>query len=89
MKHTVFWPTDQRIVAYYSKQAFTAPPHHLPHTTQQNWQINFGRAFRALKLWFVLRLYGLRGLQEHIRKQVPPIRHPAHIAAVVLSRKVP
>ena len=29
-----------------------------------------GRRFRSLKLWFVLRLYGVSGLQEHIRTQV-------------------
>ncbi|KAM9310035.1 aromatic-L-amino-acid decarboxylase-like [Pholidichthys leucotaenia] len=26
--------------------------------------------FRSLKLWFVIRMYGLEGLQAHIRKQV-------------------
>uniref|UniRef100_A0A8C9VB60 Aromatic-L-amino-acid decarboxylase n=1 Tax=Scleropages formosus TaxID=113540 RepID=A0A8C9VB60_SCLFO len=36
----------------------------------QHWQIPLGRRFRSLKLWFVFRLYGLRGLQDHIRKQV-------------------
>jgi aromatic-L-amino-acid decarboxylase len=29
-----------------------------------------GRRFRALKLWAVLRCYGRRGLQEHIRRGV-------------------
>ena len=30
-----------------------------------------GRRFRSLKMWFVMRLYGVTGLQQHIRKQVP------------------
>lgn len=36
----------------------------------QHWQIPLGRRFRALKLWFVLRLYGVANLQKHIRGQV-------------------
>ena len=36
----------------------------------QHWQIPLGRRFRALKLWFVLRLYGVANLQAHIRRQV-------------------
>ncbi|XP_065332534.1 aromatic-L-amino-acid decarboxylase-like [Cloeon dipterum] len=36
----------------------------------RNWQIPFGRRFRSLKLWFVLRIYGVKGLQAYIRKQV-------------------
>uniref|UniRef100_A0A7N6B7N9 Aromatic-L-amino-acid decarboxylase n=1 Tax=Anabas testudineus TaxID=64144 RepID=A0A7N6B7N9_ANATE len=36
----------------------------------QHWQIPLGRRFRSLKLWFVFRMYGLKGLQAHIRKQV-------------------
>uniref|UniRef100_A0AAX7SRT4 Aromatic-L-amino-acid decarboxylase n=1 Tax=Astatotilapia calliptera TaxID=8154 RepID=A0AAX7SRT4_ASTCA len=35
-----------------------------------HWQIPLGRRFRSLKMWFVFRMYGLKGLQAHIRKQV-------------------
>ncbi|CUS08514.1 unnamed protein product [Tuber aestivum] len=31
-----------------------------------DWQIPLGRRFRALKIWFVMRLYGVSGLQGHI-----------------------
>ena len=36
----------------------------------RDWQIPLGRRFRALKLWFVLRSYGIEGLQHHIREHV-------------------
>ena len=36
----------------------------------QHWQLPLGRRFRALKLWMVLRTYGVRGIQAHIRQQV-------------------
>jgi aromatic-L-amino-acid/L-tryptophan decarboxylase len=36
----------------------------------RDWQIPLGRRFRALKLWFVLRHYGIEGLQHHIRQHV-------------------
>ncbi len=34
------------------------------------WSVPLGRRFRALKIWFVLRVYGLEGLQEMIRNHV-------------------
>lgn len=36
----------------------------------RDWQIPLGRRFRALKLWFVIRHYGLEGLRRHIRHHV-------------------
>lgn len=36
----------------------------------RDWQIPLGRRFRALKLWFVLRHYGLKGLQHHIKQHI-------------------
>ncbi|MEM9066470.1 MAG: pyridoxal-dependent decarboxylase [Planctomycetota bacterium] len=36
-------------------------------TDYRDWQIPLGRRFRALKLWFVMRHYGLEGLRNHIR----------------------
>ena len=36
----------------------------------RDWQIPLGRRFRALKLWFVIRYYGINGLQQHIRRHV-------------------
>jgi aromatic-L-amino-acid/L-tryptophan decarboxylase len=39
-------------------------------TDYRDWQIPLGRRFRSLKLWFVIRHYGLEGLQHHIRQHV-------------------
>jgi len=36
----------------------------------RDWQVPLGRRFRSLKLWFVLRYYGIEGLQFHIREHV-------------------
>ncbi|XP_014230308.1 aromatic-L-amino-acid decarboxylase-like [Trichogramma pretiosum] len=36
----------------------------------RHWQIPLGRRFRALKLWFVLRLYGAEGLRTYIRRTI-------------------
>lgn len=36
----------------------------------RDWGISLGRRFRALKLWFVIRNYGTKGLQEKIRYHV-------------------
>ncbi len=36
----------------------------------RDWQIPLGRRFRALKLWFALRHYGVEGLQYHIREHI-------------------
>jgi aromatic-L-amino-acid decarboxylase len=39
-------------------------------TDYRDWQIPLGRRFRALKIWFVVRTWGIKGLQEHIRHHV-------------------
>ena len=36
----------------------------------RDWHIQLGRRFRALKLWFVIRHYGMEGLQFHIREHI-------------------
>ncbi|MDP9406096.1 MAG: pyridoxal-dependent decarboxylase, partial [Actinomycetota bacterium] len=36
----------------------------------RDWQIPLGRRFRALKLWFVLRSYGVAGLRAAVREHV-------------------
>jgi aromatic-L-amino-acid decarboxylase len=36
----------------------------------RDWHIPLGRRFRSLKLWFVVRYYGVEGLQFHVRRHV-------------------
>ncbi|WP_417623384.1 pyridoxal phosphate-dependent decarboxylase family protein [Paremcibacter congregatus] len=36
----------------------------------RDWGPQLGRRFRALKLWFVIRSYGIEGLQDHIRRHI-------------------
>jgi aromatic-L-amino-acid decarboxylase len=36
----------------------------------RDWHIPLGRRFRSLKLWFVIRHYGVEGLRYHIRQHV-------------------
>jgi aromatic-L-amino-acid decarboxylase len=36
----------------------------------RDWQVPLGRRFRALKLWFVLRWYGVEGIRRHLRSSV-------------------
>jgi aromatic-L-amino-acid decarboxylase len=36
----------------------------------RDWQVPLGRRFRALKLWLVIRHYGVEGLRAHVRRHV-------------------
>ncbi len=36
----------------------------------RDWHIPLGRRFRALKLWFVIRHYGIEGLRHHITQHI-------------------
>jgi glutamate/tyrosine decarboxylase-like PLP-dependent enzyme len=47
----------QNIASYYSDDG-----------VMQHWQIPLSRRFRALKLWFVIRSFGVKGLQKHVRE---------------------
>ncbi|CAF0734803.1 unnamed protein product [Didymodactylos carnosus] len=60
----------------YFINAFNVDPLYLKHDYSKvapdyrHWQIPLGRRFRSLKLWFVLRTYGLSGIRKHIRKHI-------------------
>jgi len=36
----------------------------------RDWHVPLGRRFRALKLWFVIRHYGVEGLRHHVRRHI-------------------
>jgi len=54
-----------KLVPEYLK---TQIPEHV--NDYSNWGIQLGRRFRALKLWFVIRSFGTRALQEKLRKHI-------------------
>uniref|UniRef100_A0A4W5MJA6 Histidine decarboxylase n=1 Tax=Hucho hucho TaxID=62062 RepID=A0A4W5MJA6_9TELE len=66
---TAFWVKDK----YKLQQTFSVDPVYLRHensdqaTDFMHWQIPLSRRFRSLKLWFVMRSFGLKNLQGHIR----------------------
>ncbi|HET8683196.1 MAG TPA: pyridoxal-dependent decarboxylase [Micromonosporaceae bacterium] len=69
-----FWVADRAELV----QALTVLPEFLRNAATEagavidyrDWQVPLGRRFRALKLWFVLRWYGVQGLRAHIRHGV-------------------
>jgi aromatic-L-amino-acid decarboxylase len=69
-----FWVADRSELI----QALTVLPEYLRNAATESgavidyrdWQVPLGRRFRALKLWFVLRWYGVEGLRAHIRAGV-------------------
>ncbi|XP_043257922.1 aromatic-L-amino-acid decarboxylase-like [Colletes gigas] len=69
---SALWVKDSRRLI----EAFSIDRIYLAHDKQglapdyRNWQIPLGRRFRSLKIWFVLRIYGVEGLQDHIRRTI-------------------
>ncbi|KIH46644.1 pyridoxal-dependent decarboxylase domain protein, partial [Ancylostoma duodenale] len=57
-------------------QALVVDPLYLQHSWMdksidyRHWGIPLSRRFRSLKLWFVIRCYGVEGLQNYIREHV-------------------
>ncbi|BFG04019.1 histidine decarboxylase [Drosophila madeirensis] len=69
---TALWVRDSTAV----HRTFNVEPLYLQHENSgvavdfMHWQIPLSRRFRALKVWFVLRSFGIKGLQRHIREGV-------------------
>jgi aromatic-L-amino-acid/L-tryptophan decarboxylase len=69
-----FWVADRKHLI----QTFSILPEYLRNQATESgavidyrdWHIQLGRRFRSLKLWFVIRHYGIEGLQHHIREHV-------------------
>ena len=49
----------------------------------RDWQVPLGRRFRSLKIWFIMRYYGVSGLQAHIRRT---IKLGEHFTTLIRSR---
>jgi aromatic-L-amino-acid decarboxylase len=74
--------TNFDCTAYFARdvdtllRTFTTSPEYLKTAVDdkvanfRDWQIQLGRRFRALKLWFMIRSYGIEGLREMIRRHV-------------------
>ncbi|XP_050413559.2 aromatic-L-amino-acid decarboxylase [Patella vulgata] len=67
---SLFWVKDKDALT----MAMTVDPLYLQHKHSdraidfRHWGIPLSRRFRALKLWFVIRTYGVDGLQHRIRE---------------------
>lgn len=69
-----FWVADRKHLI----NTFSILPEYLRNKATESgsvidyrdWHIQLGRRFRSLKLWFVIRHYGVEGLKYHIRKHI-------------------
>ena len=71
---TCFYVADRKALT----ESLTITPEYLKNTASatgsvfdyRDWHIPLGRRFRALKLWCVIRSYGVEGLQAMVRRHV-------------------
>ena len=69
-----FWVDDRKALI----QTLSILPEYLRNQATESgavidyrdWHIQLGRRFRSLKLWFVIRHYGVEGLQHNVREHV-------------------
>jgi aromatic-L-amino-acid decarboxylase len=69
-----FWVADREALV----GALTILPEYLRNRATESgavidyrdWHVPLGRRFRALKLWMVIRHYGVEGLRHHVRRHV-------------------
>jgi len=69
---TAMWVKKSRSL----HETFNVDPVYLQHENTglaidyMHWQIGLSKRFRSLKLWFVIRSFGVEGLRKHIREGV-------------------
>lgn len=69
-----FWVRDRAALV----RALSVLPEYLRNSASESgavvdyrdWQVPLGRRFRALKLWFVIRHYGVEGLRALVRRHI-------------------
>jgi len=69
-----FWVADRSVLV----RTLSILPEYLRNAATESgkvidyrdWHIPLGRRFRALKLWMVIRHYGVKGLRHHVRRHV-------------------
>jgi aromatic-L-amino-acid/L-tryptophan decarboxylase len=74
MECTLFWVADRRPLI----DAMSILPPYLRNEASESgsvvdyrdWHVALGRRFRALKLWFVLRMFGADGIRARLREYV-------------------
>lgn len=62
--------TDLLTQVFSINPAYLKTPQDQLVNNYRDWGIQLGRRFRALKLWFVLRYYGVNGIREKIRNHI-------------------
>ncbi|KAJ1665211.1 hypothetical protein IW140_003522 [Coemansia sp. RSA 1813] len=71
---SALWLAD----ATYLTKALSIQREYLPRTKTEtsfakdyrDWQIPLSRRFRSLKVWFVLRMYGAKGIRKHVKAHI-------------------
>src|SRR5690606_20332029 len=71
---SAFWVADRRALV----DSLSILPEYLRNPASESgeviacrdWQIQLGRRFRALKLWLVIRRFGVEGLRSMVRRHV-------------------
>jgi len=66
------WVRDSRTLyrIWHDDPLLMAEEHSGAAIDFKHWNVAFSRRFRALKLWFVLRSYGVSGLKKHKEEQI-------------------
>ncbi|RZC37146.1 aromatic-L-amino-acid decarboxylase-like, partial [Asbolus verrucosus] len=74
---SAMWVKDAKylVEAFNVERIYLQDQHKGLAPEYRHWQISLGRRFRALKLWFVLRIYGVEGIQKHVRGQIALAKH--------------
>jgi aromatic-L-amino-acid/L-tryptophan decarboxylase len=65
------------LAAFQATPEYLRTPYDADVVNYRDWGIQLGRRFRALKLWFVIRSYGVEGLRALIRRHVALARELA------------